>query len=172
MWPSSDMISNSEFMANSGSYQWHFYVSLIFKLWPVAVAAPFSLKSLSPTVVICWLLVASFVVPFTLIGTRGGLYQSRHILPCVPALACLVGIGVSNLGGKCASPIAVLLAVGAANTVFGVIYAPPLNADLTSTVWDVATRMDHAPSLLNPKSSEEALQIRNILQHYGVMATD
>ncbi|GMH98607.1 hypothetical protein TrST_g13198 [Triparma strigata] len=181
MWPSSDMKSNSEFMSNSASKQWYFYISLVPKLWPVAVIAPFSLLSLKTSnrlsgqgsaVIISWLLVASFMVPFTLIGAKGGLYQSRHILPCVPALACLVGIGISNIGGKYASLVAALLAAGAANTVYGVIYSPPLNADLTSTLWDVATKMDQAPSLPNPISLEKALEMRSILRHYGVMAAE
>ena len=176
MWPSSEMLLNSEFMKTSSSRKWHFYLSSLVRLWPVVIVAPFSLlkidwrntSSFAPTLV--WLsLVSSYLVPFTFIGLRGGLYQSRHILPCIPALACLAGRGTRHLTGSWRVLLSALLSFGAANAVFGVVNAAPLHGDLEKTVWDIAANLPNSPSVTNPSSQNEALEYRNILRHFGVM---
>ena len=40
------------------------------------------------------------VATFTIIGLRGGLYQTRHVLPALPSVAILAGSGFEQTRGK------------------------------------------------------------------------
>eukprot|EP00518_Triparma_eleuthera_P015081 CAMPEP_0197573448 /NCGR_PEP_ID=MMETSP1320-20131121/42970_1 /TAXON_ID=91990 /ORGANISM="Bolidomonas sp., Strain RCC2347" /LENGTH=702 /DNA_ID=CAMNT_0043135963 /DNA_START=451 /DNA_END=2555 /DNA_ORIENTATION=+ len=163
MWPSSEMVSTSEFMKATSLREWHFYLTSLVRLWPVVLVAPISLLDIDWTStpsfapVIIWIALAfSYIIPFTLIGINGGLYQSRHILPCVPALACLVGRGACRLSGRLSVAFYGLLVIGAVNAIYGVVHASPLNGDLEVSIWDVAANLPSAPAMPNPSSEDEA----------------
>ena len=70
------------------------------------------------------------------------MYQTRHVLPCLPCLAVLVGYGAENVCRSRFVPfgsqlVALLVLVGAVNAFYGIVYASPVNADLVVSAWEV-----------------------------------
>jgi hypothetical protein len=117
------------------------------------------------------LFVLCFFLPFTVIGVRGGLYQSRHILPAVPAIALLVGRFVDKRGGGRGELLLVAATcVGAVNTVVAVVYAAPVAADFVRGAWDVAGGLESAaPWVGIGQGGGQDEQIKAALSHYGLI---
>jgi hypothetical protein len=127
----------------------------------------------------------SFVVGFTLIGFLGAGYQSRFILPAMPAISILLGLAVgSSIYGLSHSSLidreqslittvilAFITVLGMISiihcTYYGMMYGP-LYADLNHSWIDLLQTIISSQYHM-PSSQQEFINILNHMKHFGLM---
>ena len=204
MWPSQELIDvggarGDSFLEEARDRPFYFYFAVLVQLWPIVTLAIGSLWTSSivksdrtvtnvgredvrllhhrVAIISMWICVLSYLLAFSGVGVKGGLYQTRHILPCLPLLAVLVGIGVDNLMstgfGLGGHTITILFVVGAINTAYAVVFAAPLSADFVGGLWQIATSMSESsplPALNVEETSVCTVKFaRQILSHYALL---
>lgn len=93
---------------------WHFYFSHLVLLAPIYLFGYFEiierLRKRESLVEAIWVL--SYFIPLTFYGLSGQGYQTRYILPAIPALAVLTADGLYRLGHRVEIVAAALLSYG------------------------------------------------------------
>eukprot|EP01034_Spumella_vulgaris_P027783 gene27783-34553_t len=83
-WPSSTMLKNSPFVLKAVNQPFHFYLTVLCRANSTTNNDNFTAMS---KIVVYSLWPASYLLCLTLLGVRGAGYQSRFLLPLLPATA-------------------------------------------------------------------------------------
>jgi hypothetical protein len=188
MWPSENLVNQSNFMQACNSREIWFYVDVLVRLWPVSILVIPSMSSVFSQrvdalsklkIVVHATTVMAYILPFTLIGYRGGLFQSRHVLPCLPSLAILIGEGWKaaerwTVGKEqplffVRSLVLFAVVISAINSAVAVLYVATVEADLTKGAFDVASGFSTVEPLPELQNAGEAEILRRHLRFYGIM---
>ena len=172
MWPSSTLVSGSTFMSLASNRSPWFYLRCL-SLSPHLL---FSLNCGSkawrnPRLLPYTVVVATYVAAFTGVGAMGGLYQSRHVLPCMPFLAVLAAEGFGEGGlkkGMWGDAWGVALAGAAMECGYAVMYASVLKGDYGESVWGLAEGMTEGAGWRVEKDWEADFTGK-VLRGYGVL---
>jgi len=150
MWPSADLKESSAFMSQSGDHTADFYLTqIILSLHPLALLAlPALLPPYDLHTLLHILTLIAYVIPFTIIGAMGGLYQSRHILPALPSLAIATAAGCVRVTswypthrGAVGSYVAGLAVWQTVNVVLAVYFIAPYAGDCVDGLVALAGRV-------------------------------
>lgn len=210
-WPSATMLANSEFVKSAvGKGTWT-YFRILFEFSPahmvgLSASVLCILQYISKTVWTSrgavrnsWLYLAvvmlswpvCFIVGFTILGMAGAGFQSRFILPALPATAVLTAIFVISPKGDLllhdvnprnanddnivtfGSPpasivvLSMLVGIGVCHTFYYCVLYPTLFADFEFSMVDVLSFILNNP--LKPLESKSALkEMLNFMVHHGL----
>ena len=194
-WPSQKMIENSVYLQEALNRPFYHYMTVISKISPTHTFGcclllmnlfgsvwkmvhkmtndkSCNLLSTDSEVLhnleywILFLWPFGFLLGYTLVGMRGGGYQTRFILPILPATSIITAIGVEKF--REASPIVyTLIAIGCMHLMFYGIMFYPMFADFEFNVFDVITTILSSPQhALN--SHESYQQAFKFMRHFGL----
>lgn len=99
----------------------------------------------------CWALAsfalwpAGFVGGLTLIGSLGGGFQIRFIVPILPATAALASIALAAVDSMLHPVAAVLLAYSGMHSLFYSVLYAPLFADMHASIFDIIRTILETP---------------------------
>jgi hypothetical protein len=123
------------------------------------------------SVLVTWPL--SFLAGLTAVGIAGGGFQTRFLLPILPATSVLSGYCILRaVESKNLLPLTIhffLLAYGAFHTLYYGILYPPLYADLDYSVHDVIQGIlvsEYVP----PENWDSLMLTRNYMKHFGLVS--
>ena len=116
-----------------------------------------------------WIWPVSFLLGLTIVGVSGGGYQSRFMLPILPATSILSGYYLTS-NKKIAPACMVLLHVGVLHFMFyGVLYYP-MFSEFEYNIFDIIWCILSSPQYF-PASQENYQQILKFMSHYGLNRT-
>lgn len=201
-WPSKSMLETSAFVRSAVNKPGHTYLLTLLTISPIALVglvhtmqniatylyhsfgvpkvssrrrkaavdeAPVEIPSMS--VLVTWPL--SFLVGLTAVGIAGGGFQTRFLLPILPATSVLSGYCILRaVESKNLLPLTIhlfLLAYGAFHTLYYGILYPPLYADLDYSVHDVLQGI-LASEYVPPANWDSLMLTRNYMKHFGLVS--
>ena len=119
------------------------------------------------TVLSVWPL--SFLLGLTVLGAAGAGFQSRFLIPALPATAVLTAFvaGASAESSVSGGIVLLLVVVGAFHTFYYCILYPTLFADFELSIADIIALILSSP--LQPIESRTALsEVANFMTHHGL----
>lgn len=172
-WPSSSMIASSQYLQIAIAKPFYYYIMVLATISPIQVLG--LLQSLlqlrpsaSPLFIILLLWPVSFLFGLTLVGLRGGGYQTRFLLPILPATSILAAIGIERFGSTPLS--ATLLSIGAFHALFYGVLFYPLFCDFEFHIFDIIECILRSPQSI-PSSREKYSDILQFMKHFGLNRT-
>ena len=117
----------------------------------------------------CWSLAIwplAFLVGHMLVGIFGGGYQTRFILPIIPATSMITALAQEIVPGY-ESTTHCLVAIGAMHVLFYGVMFYPLFCEFEFSVFDIVQTILDSPQYA-PESQKELSSVFKYLQHYGL----
>ena len=200
-WPSKTMLKNSPYVRHAVEKKVWTYLTVMFEFSPVhivglASAFPYFTEafkrfyhfcSWENNVSICMFILLvwplSFIAGLTALGSAGAGFQSRFLLPALPATSILVALSVyppsQDEGSKSFTPpgvavaplIILLMLIGTLHYMYYTVLYPTLFADFHVSVVDVLGLILRCP-LKGIESRSAMTEMSNFMSHHGINLTD
>jgi hypothetical protein len=194
-WPSTKMIESSVFLQNAISKPWYYYISILFSITPIyflgVILSAWSLirkikelffrplnsspgqvldNSLQHLIILLW--PAGYIGGLTFIGLIGGGFQTRFLLPILPALAILTAVQLASSRNSSIQPsistaAPVLVGIGAMHTMYYGVLFYPLFCDFDYSVFEIIENILMSPQFI-PENEESLSTILKYIKHFGV----
>jgi hypothetical protein len=197
-WPSASMISNSLFLQQATQRHPFSYITRVFAVSPLhTIGLLFGLFLLlkgifytitrlsrysvsgeeSPSrpshsvrrlaLLSVWPL--AFLGGLTLIGVLGGGYQTRFVLPVLPATAILAGVAIQKGGSQITPLVSLLLCYSALHVMYYGVLFTPLVADFNESIFEIMALI--VTSVENVNSDREfMMKMLKYMKHFGLNA--
>lgn len=189
-WPSAEMIKSSTFLQNAIAKPFYYYFMILLSISPVLMfglisslfgftrfamlytnICPSEIKlkhtSISYLTLLFWPM--GFLGGLTMVGIFGGGYQTRFLLPALPALALLSAIEL--LRSRWAAAISpFLISIGAIHLVFYGILFYPLFCDFDFNLFEIILCTLSYPQYF-PANEESFSNILKYMRHFGLNRT-
>ena len=117
------------------------------------------------SILILWPL--SFLIGLTMIGLFGGGYQTRFILPILPATSILSSICIYVTGQKVMPLICILFCYTSFHIVYYSILYPPLVADFDVSIFDIINVMLQSTLDSETMTKDTLIKTYSYMAHYG-----
>ena len=117
----------------------------------------------------CWALVVwplAFILGHVVVGVCGGGYQTRFILPIIPATSIIAALGLEVLPEYQATASA-LVAIGAMHLLFYGVMFYPLFCDFEFNVFDIIQIIVDSTQYI-PESQKEFAGVFKYMEHHGL----
>ena len=111
----------------------------------------------------------AFLLGHMAVGIYGGGYQTRFLLPIIPATSIISAIGVVKFPEYSSIAVA-FVAIGAMHVMFYGIMFYPLFCDFEFNVFDIIQTTIDSPQYV-PESREIYASIFRYMRHYGLNRT-
>ena len=181
-WPSATMISNSVFLQRSTNHPWYYYLYILSTISPIHMLGllqcsiallgrvlrrvpRLDLDKGMTDYYILFVWPVSYMVGLTCVGIAGGGFQTRFLLPIIPATSLIASIGIVK--SVSISPVAIMLiSIGAMHLMFYGVMFYPFFCDFEFNVFDVVEIILKSPRIY-PDSPDAYNGIFRFMAHYG-----
>lgn len=165
------MIRMSKFLQNAVQKPWYFYFSQLFLISPMNCIGLVAFidhdrKSTQFEYIVFTIWPLCFLFGFTILGCLGAGFQTRFILPMIPATTILSALQLSRRTVPAYCMI-FLLICGIHSMFYGIMF-PTLFADIDYSVLSIISSIKQS-SYYSPSSREEMQTIFRFMKHYGLI---